>query len=50
MKEIKTDSCVIRIYSPEVTKEKAAHRMKQIGTAAEKLLKAREKAHHERKN
>lgn len=39
MKEIKTDSCLIRIYSPEVTKEKAAHRSKRICKAAEKILK-----------
>lgn len=43
MKEFKTDGCIVRIHSPEITKEKAERQMKQIKKAAEKLLKSRER-------
>lgn len=40
MKEFKTDSCIVRVHSPEITKEKADRQTKQIRKAAEDLLKA----------
>lgn len=44
MKELKTDAYIVRIHSPEITKEKADRQMKQIKKAAEKLLKAKKGA------
>lgn len=38
MKEIKTDSSIVRIYSPEITKEKAARQTKRMKKAAEKMM------------
>ena len=42
MKEFKTDGCIVRVHSPEITKEKADRQTKRIQKAAEKLLKSRE--------
>lgn len=39
MKEIRTNETLIRVHSPEITKEKSARRMRSIKKAAEKMLK-----------
>ena len=46
MKEFRTDNCIVRVHSPEITKEEAIRQMKQIQKAAEKLLKSRERMKH----
>lgn len=38
-KTIESPGCVIRVYSPVLTEEERAKRMKRIHDAAEKLLK-----------
>ena len=40
MKEIITEKAIIRIISPDITKEKAAMRRQQIEKAAETILKS----------
>lgn len=49
MKEIKTDSFIIRVHSPNITKENTSRQMRQIQKSAEKLLKSKEKTTRERK-